>query len=227
MNTRRSSWGFAFAALLSLMSQLQAELVRVEFSGTIEESPFVTAGYRLGDPITGWFTYQQPGQGVQWSPKNTHYPLEEAHVFLGGSDYWDVASWVDMYHAVDESSISGITRFHSTTPVDMYDLRAVIVGPGVEGASAYYMHLVLTDVDSSFYGGSPPYPVDFPPPSEFEFQTFKVNFLGGAPFSQDVWARLDSFNVQAAIPDQGNSFLLLAVSFGLVVLVGRVNSARY
>lgn len=226
MSIRRSSWGFAIAALLSLMSQLQGEIVRVEFSGTIQESPFLTAGYLVGDPVTGWFTYQQPGQGDQWSPNNTHHSLEEAHVFLGGSDYWDLSSWVDMYHAVDESSISGITRVHSTAPVDLYDLRAVILGPGVEGASPYYMHLVLTDVDSSFYGGFPPFPVDFPPPSEFEFQTFKVNFLGGTPFSQDIWARLDSFNVQAAIPDQGNSLLLLAVSFGLVLLVGRANSVR-
>lgn len=219
------------AAPLAVASQARADLVRVEFNTTIDESPFVTPGYTVGDDITGWFAYDpasvvDPGNS---GANHTSYPISEIHILLGGSVYKTGSSIppasVMLWHAVNETDVSGLGKTHSSAPVDLYDLRGIIFpGPGLEGASPYYAHLVLTDLDAAFYTSAPPYPIDLPPPGVFEFQTLKVNFLGGEPFSRDVWANIDSFTVIAptpdsgTVPENGNSFGFLGLSVGLLWL---------
>ncbi|MHC1764724.1 MAG: hypothetical protein AB9869_10545 [Verrucomicrobiia bacterium] len=216
------------AAPLAVASQARADLVRVEFNATIDESPFVTPGYTVGDNITGWFSYDPTVAGNP-GVSDTSYPISEIHILLGGSVYKtgfsNPPANLMLWHAVNESDVSGLGKTHSSAPVDLYDLRGMIAlsGPGLEGASPYYTHLVLTDLDAAFYTSPPPYPIDFPPPGVFEFQTLKVTFLGGEPLDHTVWANIDSFTVVAApdsgtVPENGNSLGFLGLSVGLLSL---------
>lgn len=227
-----------FVLLLEISSQgLRADVVKIAFGATIEESSFVTPGYRVGDVVTGWFSYNTDNH-VELKPNHTAYrragkPEPPTAISFGSTTYESRWNSVFVYNSFTSAEFHD-PAYHSTSPVDLYTHSSELKGPSPEGFDPYCSWWILADTDNAFYDTTLPYPIDPPDPKHFETQEFLALFLADGPDSKKaleryIRARIDYLSGGKGVsyqraPDSGSSLCLLAASIGLVALVRRLSA---
>ena len=211
------------AASLVVVAQLQANVVTVSFTATIENSPFLTAGYTIGSVINGSYVYDSAAMPADKGLNYTDYGMQGMNLLFGATVYQSLFGSLNLVHYLPSSTPNA---------TDEYDLFGFsLTGPAVEGFSPAFSELKMIDTDNSVYAAiKPPYPLDLPDPALFEIMSLRIGFLQGPaspPAYQEINARIDTISTDqiAPVPD-GGSFWLFGGTICLLALAGTWNVER-
>ena len=163
--------GLLLAALVYIAGHLTADAAQVNFTATIDQSPFATPGYTVGTQVTGWFEYDNSALPYQSGINYTDYYISASHLSLGAAEYQAGLTELSIAHSVGLGTLSSL--------FDLYEVWGYqLAGPNVEGFQPAASELLLADADYSIYAGrSTPYPVDLPDPGQFETKTLRLMFF--------------------------------------------------